>query len=405
MIDVEQALAMVFQHATARAPAICPIGSAVGLRLAEDVTSDIDSPPYDKSLVDGYAIVSEDLSAGTARLQVLEEVIAGQVPIREVSPGHATRIMTGAPLPRGADTVVMIERTQVATVDGDQVVSIDDPKIKQGQNIMRQAASMREGQVVVPAGTTVRPIEVGLATEVGRTQVRVIPKPSVAVISTGDELVPADRKPVGGQIRNSNGPMLCSLAEQADAKPVNLGIALDRMDDLKLLVSKALESDIVVLSGGVSAGVKDLVPAVLADLRVHEVFHKVKLRPGKPIWFGTRDDERGPRLVFGLPGNPVSSLVCFHLFVRAAVALLAGRDNASLCEREATLSGTHEHRGERTTYWPARLIDSGEYNQVKLCDWQGSADLCTLSRANCLAIFPPGDRTFVDGESVRVATL
>lgn len=405
MIDVEQALALVRQHATARAPATCPIQSAVGLRLAEDITSDIDSPPYDKSLVDGYAIVSEDLSAGTARLQVLEEVTAGQVPTHEVSPGHATRIMTGAPMPRGADTVVMIERTQVATVDSVQIVTIDDPKVKLGQNIMRQAASMHEGQVVIPAGTTVRPIEVGLATEVGQTRVQVIPQPSVAVISTGDELVPADRKPAGGQIRNSNGPMLCALAEQAGAKLVNLGIALDRVDELKLLVSQALESDIVVLSGGVSAGVKDLVPAVLTDLNVREVFHKVRLRPGKPIWFGTRDDERGPRLVFGLPGNPVSSLVCFHLFVQAAIVLLAGRDDVSLCEREARLSGTHEHRGERTTYWPARLTETSDGNRVKLCDWQGSADLCTLSLANCLVIFPPGDRTFADGESVRVAEL
>lgn len=402
MIDVEHALALVRQHARGRTPKSCAIESAVGLRLAEDITSDIDSPPYDKSLVDGYAIVADDLSSGIARLRVLEEVTAGNVPTRSVKFGQATRIMTGAPIPQGADAVVMIERTHVETIADGQIVTIEDQAAKSGQNIMRQAASMQAGQVVIPSGKTLRPIEVGLASEVGRTHALVIPRPSVAVISTGDELVPAGEKPTGGQIRNSNGPMLCALAERVGAISVNLGIARDRLDDLKALVSKALDCDVVVLSGGVSAGVKDLVPAVLGDLNVREVFHKVRLRPGKPLWFGVRDDERGARLVFGLPGNPVSSLVCFHLFVRAAIGCLAGHEDLSLPACEARLCGVHEHRGERATYWPARLTPTDDGNVVELCDWRGSADLCTMSRANCLASFPPGDQTFSDGESVHV---
>lgn len=404
MIDIEEALALVSQHAIPRKPVSLAIEAAVGLLLAEDVNSDIDSPPYDKSLMDGYAIVAEDSAAGRDRLRVLEEVTAGQVPTQSVITGQATRIMTGAPMPQGANAVVMVEHTETDTADECEYVTIHE-QVKSGQNIMRQATSLRDGQVVIPTGRTIRPIEVGLATEVGQTRVQVFPKPKVAVISTGDELVPADQRPTGGQIRNSNGPMLYALAEQAGAVATNLGIARDRVEVLRERITEALDSDIVVLSGGVSAGVKDLVPAVLSDLEVREVFHKVRLKPGKPLWFGVRDDQRGPRLVFGLPGNPVSSLVCFHLFVRAAIGLLSGRQDVSLKECSATLSGPHEQRGARATYWPARLSKVGDGNRVELCDWRGSADLCTLSQATSLAHFPPGDRIFAAGESVQVVEL
>lgn len=404
MIDVEEAVRLVADYAESRTSILSPVAESLGLCLDEEIVADIDSPPYDKALVDGYAVVAEDLANGPTRLHIIEEVTAGFMPSKTVEVGRATRIMTGAPMPAGADAVVMIERTKVETVDQIEFVNIQQGQVQSGQNIMRRGASMRRGQVVVPAGTLLRPIEVGLAAEVGRTQVRVVPRPTVAVISTGDELVPADERPSGGQIRNSNGPMLCALAVQAGGTPTNLGIGRDQFEVLKELIDRALQCDIVVLSGGVSAGVKDLVPSVLAALDVQQVFHKVSLRPGKPLWFGVRSDPRGARLVFGLPGNPVSSLVCFHLFVRLAVRLLSGRDGL-LPECTAGLARAHVQRGERATYWPARLENESGQQRVDLLDWRGSADLCTLAQANCLAFFPPGERTYEKDQQVRVVAL
>lgn len=406
MIGVDEAQADVLRHARALPPSSVDLGQALGLVLAEQITSDLDSPPRDKALVDGYAVVAEDLRAGPVELTVLEEVTAGLVPTLDVRPGAATRIMTGAPTPRGADAVVMVERTELVS-GRDNAVRVTDPALAAGANIMRRATSMRQGDLLLSPGRLIRPIEIGLLAEVGRTRVMAHPRPRVAVLSTGNELVPPDQMPGPGAIRNSNGPMLAALVTRAGGLAVDLGICRDEERDLRERMRAGLESDVLVLSGGVSAGVLDLVPHCLASLGVRCVFHHVQLKPGKPTWFGVAAGESGgDKLVFGLPGNPVSSLVCFELFVRPAVAKVGGRLSPLASPRTAELACPHKQRGNRPTYFPAILVETPEgIARVTPTDWRGSADQRGVSEANCLVYFPAGDHQYQAGDRVRTWLL
>ncbi len=436
MLTVEEALARVLE-ATPRLPdQRLPVEQAAGRILAEAIASDIDSPPYDKSVVDGFALRAADVAAGLREFRVTGEITAGDWPRTAVEPGTAIRIMTGAPLPPDADAVVMIEHTDAGqpAPTGDKpspappserwaprsVVRLEERPVTAGQNIMRRAASLAFGSVVLEAGRLIRPIEVGLLSEVGCVEVRVVPKPRVAVLSTGNELVAPSIVPTRGQIRNSNGPMLAALAEQAGALAVPLGIARDERESLRQRIIAGLEADVLVLSGGVSAGALDLVPPVLEELGVVPSFHQVRLRPGKPLWFGVRTVAERATLVFGLPGNPVRSLVCWNLFVRPALEQLQGRPDDGLAAARGWLETPRAYRGDRPTYWPAVFLPPGVVRsrgeataatagepgasgaserfahrpRIRLLDWQGSADLRTLADANCLAFFPPGQRTY-----------
>ncbi|MDA1050868.1 MAG: molybdopterin molybdotransferase MoeA [Planctomycetota bacterium] len=403
MISVEEALQRISQYAKPRAARTIRAADSLGQVLAADIQSDIDSPPHDKALMDGYAVVASDVVAGV-ELLVLEEVTAGDTPTKPVTSATATRIMTGAPIPDGADAVVMIERTEL--VGGDKAtVRINADNADSGQNIMPRGESVRCGDVVLRAGRMIRPIEMGVLAECGATEISAYPRPSVAILSTGNELVSPDTRPQAGQIRNSNGPMLEALVQRTGSKAVNLGVGRDERDELNRLVRRGLEEDVLVLSGGVSAGVLDLVPEVLAANSVEQVFHKVHLKPGKPVWFGVKRDSRGDRLVFGLPGNPVSSLVCFELFVRPALASLAGQNFDSIERRTARLATNHSRHSDRPTYFPARLFQRDGQLQVEPLAWKGSADLRTLADANCLALFPPSDSEFVVGDEIEVYAI
>ena len=310
MLSVDDALHAVLERVTRSEPVVRPTGESLGLVLAEDVASDVDSPPHNKSLVDGYAVVAADLADGTAEFVLLEEVAAGAVPTQNVTPGHATRIMTGAPLPTGADAVAMIEDSQVLdAASGPQRIRITAAKTSAGQNIMRRAESMARGDTVLSAGATIRAIELGLLAEVGRVEVSVFAPPSVAVLPTGNELVRPTDVPAAGRIRNSNGPMLVAAAQAAGAVALDLGIATDDADVLRTAVDHGLEHDVLVISGGVSAGLFDLVPGVLKEAGVAEVFHKINIKPGKPLWFGVRARDERSTSALGLPGHPVSRLV------------------------------------------------------------------------------------------------
>ncbi|MEX0676037.1 MAG: gephyrin-like molybdotransferase Glp [Pirellulales bacterium] len=406
MLSVDEALQHVLAQARCRPAADCPIRDALGLVLAEDVTSDVDSPPHDKSVVDGYAVMAADLADGQADFDVLEEVTAGAVPHRAVTRGTSVLVMTGAPIPDGADAVVMIE--QAEPIDGRGQggrVRLRVQRVAAGQNIMRRAASMARGDRVLSVGHELRAIEIGMLAEVGRAHVRAVPRPTLAVLATGNELVPVSVVPEAGQIRNSNGPMLAAAARSAGAIGIDLGIARDEPQELTKTIAYGLTFDVLVVSGGVSAGVLDLVPGVLESLGVRQVFHKVSIKPGKPLWFGVLAGESDDRLVFGLPGNPVSSLVGFELFVRPAIARLAGRATGALEETSAKLAVEHAHRGNRPTYHPARLAIVDGQPTVEPVGWQGSGDLTALACANALACFPAGDRTYPAGETIRVLRL
>ncbi len=374
-------------------PAMLPLGpETLGLVLAEDIVSDLDLPPFDKAMMDGFALRFSDLRDGRAELAIIEEIVAGKTPTKVLAAGQASRIMTGAPIPQGADAVVMIERCEVT-----DKVRVNDPKLKPGANILSRGREMRAGETVLHAGIRLRPQEIGLLAAVGRTSAIVQRAPIVAVVCTGDELVPPEVKPGAGQIRNSNGPMLLAQIQRAGGTPRFVGIARDEPGHLREQITAGLECDVLLLSGGVSAGTLDLVPGVLAELGVQPLFHKVAIKPGKPLLFGVK----GPRLVFGLPGNPGASLVCFELFVRPALRGLMGLE-AGPGMVKATLTKDFPYRTDRPTYHPARLRLTDTGWTIEPVGWFGSPDLRGTSPANAFVVLPEGDHQHRAGDVLPV---
>jgi molybdopterin molybdotransferase len=400
MLSVADAQRLVLEKARPLPAVVVELGAdALGLILAEDVASDLDMPPYDKALMDGFSVRSADLSSGQKTLRIIEEVTAGQTPRLPVGQGEATRIMTGAPLPSGADAVVQSERTRLLS---DKRVAIEQESVRPELNIVRRGREMQRGQVVLAAGTRLRPQELGILATVGRTFVRAYPPPRVAVVSTGDELVDASQQPGPGQIRNGNGPMLLAQARRAGGTPVARGIAHDTRESLRTLIKQGLRENVLVLSGGVSAGKLDLVPEVLHDLGVQPHFHKIEMKPGKPVFFGSRGDT----LVFGLPGNPVSALVCFELFVRPAIRRLRNETSPMAAVVSAVLGADFTYRTDRPTYYPARLTQDRDGRwQVAPVSWSGSGDLLPLTRANALMIVPAGEHRYFAGNHMDALPL
>jgi molybdopterin molybdotransferase len=395
MLSVIEAMEIVRTHVTPLPAQKTPLGPEVlGCLLAEDITSDLDLPPFDKAMMDGFALRSADLRDGTAELTIIEEIPAGKTPTKTVGTMQASRIMTGAPTPVGADAVVMIENCQI---DGNRV-RVQEPRIKARLNILDRAKEMRNGETVLRAGTTLRPQELGLLAAVGRTSVLLQRPARVAVLPTGDEIVPPDVKPGPGQIRNSNGAMLVGQVQRAGGVPTFLGIARDEAAHLRTLISQGLESDVLILSGGVSAGKLDLVPGVLEELGVKALFHKVAMKPGKPVLFGVKDN----KLVFGLPGNPVSSLVCFELFVRVAIRRLMAQDPGPSWIIAATLAKDYAYRTDRPTYHPAWLHMTEHGPRVEPVPWFGSPDLRGVMSANAFMVIQPGDHQFKAGGRFEV---
>jgi molybdopterin molybdotransferase len=395
MVEVAAALETVLGRAASLPTETVLLSEAHGRVLAEPVASDLDSPPYTKALMDGYAVRSADVPTPPT-LKVIEEVAAGRVPARAVGSGEATRIMTGAPIPDGADAVVPHEQSRA---EGN-VVHVSRA-VAPGEFVLPRGREMRAGEVVIPAGTRLTPQAIGLLAAVGRANVRVHRIPRVAVLATGDELVEAVERPGPGQIRNSNGPMLVALASRAGAAVDYLGIAPDNRDGLRRLVARGLDAaDVLVLAGGVSAGKFDLVPEVLHELGVAAHFHKVRLKPGKPLLFGSRDS----RLVFGLPGNPVSSFVGFELFVRPALRKMMGDAIPGPVFVPLPLAGPFAANNDRPTYGPARL-EATTGPRVRPSDWFGSADLRGLLAADALVNLPAGAVEMNEGESILTHLL
>jgi molybdopterin molybdotransferase len=399
MLSVSDAQTEIRRQARPLSPRLLPLTSAaLDLVLAEDVASDVDMPPYDKALMDGYAVRGEDLDGGRGVLEVIEEINAGMVPSRALAARQATRIMTGAPIPSGADAVVMVERTRMRD---DRYVAIEDPNFKPLQNILERGREFRCGAVVAASGTRLRPQELGLLAAVGRSEALLFPQPDVAILPTGDEIVEPS-EPLGpGQIRNSNAAVLLALTERAGAKPRYLGIGRDRLESLRPLVRDGLTASILVLAGGVSAGKRDLVPEVLAEAGVEARFHKVEMKPGKPMFFGTR----GQTLVFGLPGNPVSAFVCFELFVRPAIRILRGEREAGPRITPAILNSDFAYKTDRPTFYPVVVSEDEGRWIIRPVPWFGSADLKGLCGTNGFACLEPGDHRYTAGQVLPVLRI
>jgi molybdopterin molybdotransferase len=394
MLEVPAAREVVLRHARPLTAAASP--STPGQVLAESVSADRDSPPFTKAAMDGYAVRAADCGAAGTALRIVDEIAAGDTPVMSVSDGECARIFTGAPLPDGADAVVMVEKTE--TLDHGRV-RVDDAAVKVGQNVVPRGKEMRVGEVVLPKGTVLSPVAIGLLAAVGRTTVAQYPMPRVGVLATGNELVEPGTPPGPGQIRNSNGPMITALAMRAGAAATHLGIVRDDPRDLAERIRAGLaEADVLLLAGGVSAGAADLVPGVLAEIGVETHFHKVRLKPGKPLLFGTMDG----KLVFGLPGNPVSAFVCFELFVRPAIRALSGHADPGPHMQSLPLADSLTTINDRPTYHPARLTPD---RRVTPLPWFGSADLRALLSADALLALPAGSVAYEPGRPADVIVL
>lgn len=384
------------------------LADCVGRVLSRTIESDVDSPPHNKSVMDGFAVQAADIANGVRQFRVLETIIAGSVPTQTVVSGTASRIMTGAPLPEGADSVVMIEMSNLSySQPTPPQVTLDVPlPFNPGKHQMPQAGNFAKGDTIFTAGHRIRPVDIGLLAEIGAGTVEVAAAVKVAVLPTGDELVDCRERPAASQIRNSNGPLIAAIAESWGCDIVNLGIGVDDRSELVKKISAGLQQDVLILSGGVSAGTMDLVPEVLESLGVKKVFHHVKVKPGKPIFFGVFQTPAGSPthrcLVFGLPGNPVSSLIGMHLFASTAVAILSGRPLASArpSRFDALLTIAHETRGDRPTYWPGRQVGNDPRSVLPL-KWNGSSDLLSLRDAEGLIHFPVKVAPFEPGEAVE----
>lgn len=392
MLTVNEAIEQIITTVAPFPVSQAPLNDAIGLTLAHDIHSNTDLPPFDKALMDGYAVRSADVPNGTASLSIIDVVTAGQISAKHIESGQAIQIMTGAPIPQGADAVVKIEET---TGDSDRV-SIATKPLLAGTNLIRRGTSVHAGDCVLREGLTLNGARIGALAELGCTHLPVRRRPRVAILATGDELVPVEAMPGPGQIRNSNESMLAAQVVAAGGIAVPLGIARDDRDELRALIQQGLQSDLLVLSGGVSAGILDLVPSVLAEAGVREVFHKVEMKPGKPIWFGV-----GGCYVFGLPGNPVSSLVCFELFVRTAIKRMMGVDPPTPQPVLAALEHEYTNRNDRPTYHPARLTQTKDGLMVTLVPWHGSSDLCGTVMANGMALLTVETRQLRAGDRLE----
>ena len=406
MLTVSDALALVLVEAVRGTSEIVPLTNALHRILAVNLLTPHDSPPFHKSLMDGFAVTTAAAAAAASgqemiRLAVVETVTAGMVPEKSVATTSAIRIMTGAPLPVGCDCVVPIERTQFDEAFPDHVVIPCDAIITEA-NLMRQGGAAREGSQLLAAGTQLQPQQIAALAEFGEASIDVYRRPTVAVLATGDELIPFDQPLRPGAIRNSNEPMLMAQAATCGACPVSLGVARDTIDKLSLGIQQGLQHDVLLLSGGVSAGTLDLVPQQLAAAGVVQIFHGVDMKPGKPLWFGTRLFESHTTLVFGLPGNPVSSLVCFELFVRPALEKISGICTQRESGLTARLSQPFTAKGSRPIYQPAVISIHGGQFVVRPVAWKGSSDLIATVEANGMTLQSSGHGPYSAGETVPV---
>lgn len=381
------------REARVSAPAEVALWEARGLVLARDVLADRDQPAFHRSAMDGYAVRAADVAGAEAALRVAGEVPAGRSWDGVLGPGEAVAIMTGAPLPEGADAVQMVERTS----ESGGVVTVAGP-LRAWEHVSRRGEDVAAGSVVAEAGRVVDGLTIGVLASVGCARVPVLRRPRVTVISTGDELVPLSDVPGPSGIRDSNRPTLLGMVESASATPVDGGHVRDDPAELRREVRAALGSDVLVLSGGVSAGRYDLVLEALREEGVEVLFHGVAIKPGKPVLFG----RHGGGLVFGLPGNPVSTYVTSLLLLLPALAVLRGRGRPEPWTLSARLDGSLPPTGPRTTFHPGVLHQDGRTFVVRAVSWNGSGDQVGFARGNCLVRRDAGSPAIPGGETVTV---
>lgn len=398
MITVEEAIRIIREQTAALPVEKVALADALGRVLAEDIVADSDLPPFDRAQMDGYAVRSADTAIVPARLRVVGEAAAGRGWHQYLKPGEAIRIMTGAPVPDGADSVQKVEVTK----ESDALVEVAEPT-EQGQYIVRRATEIRAGETVLMAGDKINAAMMAALASFGYTEVKVSERPKVAVLATGSELVAVSEKPAADQIRDSNSYSLSSYAQLAGATVERLPLAGDDLELLKREIKDAAgRTDALILSGGVSMGIYDFTKSALHELDAEIFFERVSLRPGKPTVFA----RLGSTLVFGLPGNPVSVSVTFNLFARTALRAMQGCKDAALREEWAVLARGVKGSIERASYLPAQLQTNNEGQLLaEPLKWGGSSDFVAFARATALIIVPQGVRALDAGTKVRVVQI
>jgi molybdopterin molybdotransferase len=401
VISVDEARERILDHARVLEPVRVPILDALNMVLAEDLVAGFDIPPLTNAAMDGYAVIAANTERASesspVRLRVIEELPAGRPARLVVEPGTAIRIMTGAPLPPGADTVVQFENTtegQGTTPKGWVDVLVPAGS---GINIRQAGEDVRRGAAIVQRGVVLRPADIGVIASLGRASVLVHRRPRVAILSTGDEVIEPGHELEPGQIYDANGYALAAQVKSAGGEPVMLGIARDEMGDLIAKIQRGLETDLIVTSAGVSTGDYDIVKdALVAQGEIS--FWLVRMRPGKPLAFGQM---RGiPHI--GLPGNPVSSMISFELFARPAILKMLGKTNFERPTIDAISSDIIINRDNRRSFYRARVEHGADGYVARLTGPQGSGILTSMMQANCLLVVPeevsrvePGDRVQV----------
>ena len=398
MISVDEAVEIVINNTEVLESRLITINEALGYTIAEEIISDIDMPPFNRSAMDGYALIAEDIKNVLCNLDVIETISAGCSPEKQVRKGAASKIMTGAIVPEGADTVIMVEDTE--SVDNGARVRVMK-QTKKGKNIALKGEDVQSGQVVVKKGQKIRPQEVGVLASVGAERFKVFRSPNVGIIATGDELVEINVKPEHGQIRNSNGYSLAAQARQVVNDVEILEVAADNQEKICSIIELGLKKDVLILSGGVSMGDYDLVGRALEDMKVEIFFEKVSLRPGKPTLFA----KKGSTHIFALPGNPVATFVTFELFVYPAIRKMMGLSSFKRPVIKATLETDYIAKKKRTEYRPAYIsLCDGKF-RVKPVNWHGSGDLLSITHANCLLIVPEDAENMQSNQDVNVMLL
>jgi len=386
VISVERALEITLATAAEKTssdrmpPELVSLEASLGRILLENIVADSDYPRFDKAIRDGFAVHFEDTVALPAVLEVQGVSRAGQRADVVVARGVCCEIMTGAPLPEGANAVVMVEHTE--TVDASHVRILRS--VRDGEGLLRRAAELRSGEPILSIGKRITLGDIGLLASVGKSRVLVSRRPRVAILATGDELVEVSENPNPDQIRNSNTYTLHAQVVGAGAEPVLLGIGRDTVEDLRVKIREGLKHDILLVSGGVSMGKFDFVEDVFAEFGVTVLFDSVAMKPGKPTVFGFCKEA----FVFGLPGNPVSTIVAFHMFVRPVIQTLLRAAPSERVPLRARLEEATRCDPARAAIVPALVRFDGESYRIRTAPWKGSSDLAGLSRANAMVVLP-----------------
>ena len=401
MIPVAEAIQIIKQKTNPLPAERVPLADALGRVLAVDVIADSDLPPFDRSQMDGYAVRAADVQCVPASLRIAGESAAGRGWHHQMNAHEAVRIMTGAPVPTGADSVQQVELTR--EIDNGKTVEILEP-VEFGKSIVKGGSEIKAGETVLRAGERINAAMMAALASFGYANVKVGRKPRVAVLATGSELVAVDQQPGRDQIRDSNNYSIGAYAELAGAVVERLPLANDDTEVLKRQITEAAErSDVLVTSGGVSMGVYDFTKAALKEIGAEIFFERVALRPGKPTVFARLPNGT---LAFGLPGNPVSVSVTFNLFVRTALLLMQGSKQPHLIEDTAGLSRAVNGAIERESYLPAQLQTSEDGLLVaEPLKWGGSSDFVSFARATALIIVPTAVKTFEAGMRVKIVRL